>query len=54
VLVCGYTPTLNQNIYGKATKNYQDARHIKQQYNNLNAIQAEMAAYPDVGMRYYF
>lgn len=54
VLVCGYEPGLNQDIYGAATKNYQDARHIKQQYNNLNAMQAELDAFPDVNLRYYF
>ena len=54
MLVCGYEPTLSQDVYGAATKNYMDAHHIKQQYNNLNALQAELAAYPEANLRYYF
>ena len=54
VLVCGYTPELEQQVYGSDMKNFQDARNIKKYYNDINSIVGEIAAFPNAQMRYYF
>jgi len=54
MLICGIQQPMNQQVYGKAMNNWWDARHIKQYYNNLNSLGAELEAYPDINLRYFF
>lgn len=54
MLICGIQKPLNQQVYGSAMNNWWDARHIKQYYNNLNALGAELDAFPNINLRYFF
>lgn len=53
-LNCWQKGGIDQTISGDAFHNFQDGRKLKQQYQTLNAIQAELKAYPAIEMRYYF
>lgn len=54
MLICSYNTGINQTISGSAFHNFQDGRMLKQQYQNLNALQAESEAYPKIDIRYFF
>lgn len=53
-LNCWQKGGINQTISGSAIHNFQDGRKLKQQYQTLNAMQAELEAYPNINLRYYF
>ena len=52
VLICGKVHPLSQTV-GTTIHNYQDAHHIRQLYNDLNAVQGELDAYPNIKLRYF-
>lgn len=54
MVICGTEPTLNEQVYGSAMKNWFDARAIHKSYNQLNALQAELDAYPNIDVRFMF
>lgn len=54
VLICdGYRSSTRTQTVGKTIHNYMDSHHIRQLYNNLNAVQGELDTYPDINIRYF-
>lgn len=54
VAVCSKIPTIDEAPSTNAIKNWLEAFNIKKNYGDMNSIAAELRAFPEVTMQYYF